>query len=81
MKLTELKIIFSKVAVSKTATFLKLRYLFLYRYFVLEIRINFYGLVKAAYGGKSFEIGFKFNSFDNNWTHQIHFEYFFWVMR
>ena len=59
MKLTELKIIFSKVAVSKTATFLKLRYLFLYRYFVLEIRINFYGLVKAAYGGKSFEIGFK----------------------
>ena len=60
MKLTELKIIFSKVAVSKTATFVKLRSLFLYMYFVLEICINFYGLVKAAYGGKSFEIGFNF---------------------
>ena len=45
--------IFSKVTGSKTATFLRLRYLFLYRYFVLEICLNFYGLVKAAYGDKS----------------------------
>ena len=59
-KLTELKIIFSKVAGSKTATFLKLRYLFLYRYFVWEICLNFYGLVQAAYGDKSYEIGFNF---------------------
>ena len=52
--------IFSKVTGSKTATFLRLRYLFLYRYFVLEICLNFYGLVKAAYGDKSCEIGFNF---------------------
>ena len=60
-KLTELKIIFSKVAGSKTATFLKLRYLFLYRYFVSEICLNFYGLVKAAYEGKYVKISFSFD--------------------
>ena len=53
-------IIFGKVAGFKTATFLKLRYLFLYRYFVLEICQNFYDLVNAAYRDKSFEIGFSF---------------------
>ena len=79
----ELKISVIKVAGSKTAIFLKLRYLFLYRYFVLEMYLNFYGLVKTPYGHKSFEIRFNFcfNSFDNNWTHQINFEYFFWVVR
>ena len=55
-----MKIIFSKVAVSQTATFLKLRYLFLYRHFVLEICLNFYGLVKAAHGDKTIQIGFNF---------------------
>ena len=53
-----MKIIFGKAAGFKTATFLKPRYLFLYRYFVLEICLNFYGLVNAAYGDKSF--GFNF---------------------
>ena len=76
------KIISSKVAGSKTANFLKLRYLFLYRYFVFEICLNHYGLVKAAHAEKTFEIGLIFfNSFDNNWTHQIHFEYFFWTVK
>ena len=58
-------------------SFPKLKYLFLYRYFVLEICIYFYGLVKAASEDKSFEIIFNFvsNSFDNKWTHQIHFGY------
>ena len=55
-----MKIIFGKAAGFKTATFLKPRYLFLYRHFVLEICLNFYGLVNAAYGDKSFEIGFNF---------------------
>ena len=55
-----MKIIFSKVARSNTATLRKLRYLFLYRYFVLEICLKFYGLVKTAYGDKPFEIGFNF---------------------
>ena len=59
-KITELKIILGKAAGFKTATFLKPRYLFLYRYFVLEICLNFYGLVNAAYGDKSFEIDFNF---------------------
>ena len=52
--------IFGKVAGFKTATFLKVRCLFLYRYFVLEVCLNFYGLVNAAHGDKSFEVGFNF---------------------
>ena len=54
------KKIFGKVAGFKTATFLKVRYLFLYRYFLLEVCLNFYGLVNKAHGDKSFEIGFNF---------------------
>ena len=52
--------IFGKVAGFKTATFLKVRYLFLYKYFLLEVCPNFYGLVNKAHGDKSFEIGFNF---------------------
>ena len=51
-KLPELKIIFSIIAGSKTTTFLKLRY--------LEFCLNFYGLVKVAYGDKLFDIAFNF---------------------